>query len=906
MKTSLRKLAAGPLLPVGIAALYCLVIGFGVYVIDYHPRGAIQNFLLNNITWILRLNFLLLILGAVACGRDIAAAFRGLIRPSGAGGRPEIPASNPGNEDDGRCSPVIGAGAAGGPEQWAAAANAATDCSSAAPTKAPAASAAAPVVATDTAAPKGASTVPGGGGNPAPVIAAISSARPAAWLRRHFRLLILAALLSAAAVAVTSVAPRVHRIYYDEDIYGNVAQGMALRGQAAMCNYGVFEYDEYHPHWQIYNKEPSGWPFLVSMAFQIGGVDEEHGFRMNNLLYLGGILVCFWIVHVVTGRFFPAIIGALVWGTIPQNLVWSNTMAAEPAAAFFGGLAVLCLLVYLKTGRLRHLALLCLVVPLASQMRPESGLIGLWAFLALLVATPRRLTRWEVWLLGLPALVFLLPQFLHIYAVSGESWGAEGAKFSLEFFFKNIAVNGPYYLNNQLFPAVFTFLALIGLVGPLQNRGRGRWEEEGRNGLEQRENAAGKADDPPMKKPVDEDDDAVAAAAGATTAPPVATASQAPSAATAAPATAAATSAAPATDTAEHPAAAALQACPEGAAGTGHVAVAGSSDLYRSQGGERVTIGDEKGKGGGWPGAGIRRLALPGLFLLWFVMFWGIFLFFYAGSYKYGADVRFALLTFMPLAVLAGMGADRLRAGIAWIAARLTARRPLTTRDAEGPMWPPQVLSSRRKDGRTANASASAPTPAPPTASSSSGPSLPASSSLPLSASRFGSPPLSGDAAGRSFRTGGVLAAGLIFVLLLYSWLPFLPLVRLVSQEAWGARYDHAYAKQFIEKIPRRSVVLTHVPTMMLLWQQGAIQTFAGINNPDIITELLKRYDGHVYFYHNYWCSTTGHHKDLCTMMREKYELTEIATAQEQHVHYGLYRIRFKDKSPVEGQKRQF
>ena len=773
MKTSLRKLAAGPLLPVGIAALYCLVIGFGVYLIDYHPRGAIQNFLLNNITWILRLNFLLMILGAVACGRDIAAAFRGLIIPAPAA--PDAPDAP----------------------------DAATDCSSAAPTKAPAAPAAAPVVATDTAAPKGASTVPGGGGNPAPVIAAISSARPAAWLRRRFRLLILAALVITAAVAVTSVAPRVHRIYYDEDIYGNVAQGMALRGQAAMCNYGVFEYDEYHPHWQIYNKEPSGWPFLVSMAFQIGGVDEEHGFRMNNLLYLGGILVCFWIVHIVTGRFFPAIMGALVWAAIPQNLVWSNTMAAEPAAAFFGGLTVLCLLVYLKTGRLRHLALLCLVVPLASQMRPESGLIGLWAFLALLVATPRRLTRWEVWLLGLPALVFLLPQFLHIYAVSGESWGAEGAKFSLEFFFKNIAANGPYYLNNQLFPAVFTFLALLGLAGPLRNRG---------------------------------------------------------------------------------------------------------------QGGERVTIGDEKGKGGGWPGAGIRRLALPGLFLLWFVMFWGIFLFFYAGSYKYGADVRFALLSFMPLAVLAGMGADRLRAGIAWIAARLTARRPLTTRDAEGPMWPPQVLSSRRKDGRTANASASAPTPAPPTASSSSGPSLPASSSLPLSASRFGSPdpepfgspPLSGDAAGRSFRTGGVLAAGLIFVLLLYSWLPFLPLVRLVSQEAWGARYDHAYAKQFIEKIPRRSVVLTHVPTMMLLWQQGAIQTFAGINNPDIITELLKRYDGHVYFYHNYWCSTTGHHKDLCTMMREKYELTEIATAQEQHVHYGLYRIRFKDKSPVEGQKRQF
>ena len=438
----------------------------------------------------------------------------------------------------------------------------------------------------------------------------------------------------------------------------------------------------------------------------------------------------------------------------------------------------------------RLLALLCLVVPLASQMRPESGLIGLWAFLALLVTTPRRLTRWEVWLLGIPALVFILPQFLHIHAVSGESWGAEGAKFSLEFFFKNIAVNGPYYLNNQLFPAVFTFLAFLGLAGPLRNRGRR-----------------------------DEDGPASAVSAGNA----VGTVTAAPSR-------------------------------PDEAAGTDRIDVSGSSDLSRSRGGGWVKIGDEKGKGGVGPAARGARFVLPGLFLLWFVMFWGIFLFFYAGSYKYGADVRFALVSFMPLAVLAGMGADRLQAVITRLTYRLAARRPHTARAAAGRMRSP------------------APDPEP-----------------------FGSPPLSGDDAGRPFRAGGALAAGLIFVLLLYSWLPFLPLIRLVSQEAWGARYDHAYARQFIEKIPRRSVVLTHVPTMLLLWQQGAIQTFAGINNPDIITELLKRYNGHVYFHHNYWCSTAGHHKELCSMMREKYELTEIAAAQEQHVHYGLYRIRFKE-----------
>ena len=76
---------------------------------------------------------------------------------------------------------------------------------------------------------------------------------------------------------------------------------------------------------------------------------------------------------------------------------------------------------------------------------------------------------------------------------------------------------------------------------------------------------------------------------------------------------------------------------------------------------------------------------------------------------------------------------------------------------------------------------------------------------------------------------------GLLVIVLLVSWLKFLPLVRLVGQEAWGARYDHDHAREFIKKIPNRAIVLSHIPTMFLLWGQNAIQTFAGINNPEII-----------------------------------------------------------------------
>ena len=45
--------------------------------------------------------------------------------------------------------------------------------------------------------------------------------------------------------------------------------------------------------------------------------------------------------------------------------------------------------------------------------------------------------------------------------------------------------------------------------------------------------------------------------------------------------------------------------------------------------------------------------------LIWLLLFWGVFLFFYAGNYYYGADIRFVLMTFPPLSLLAAFGFDR-------------------------------------------------------------------------------------------------------------------------------------------------------------------------------------------------------------------------------------------------------
>jgi hypothetical protein len=293
---------------------------------------------------------------------------------------------------------------------------------------------------------------------------------------------------------------------------------------------------------------------------------------------------------------------------------------------------------------------------------------------ALALTTPHRLGTRRLWSYALLIAVLLLPNLLHIYAVSHEAWGASGPKFALSHFIPNIQVNGPYYINNELFPVLFTLLALAGLFN---GRVMGAWR---------------------------------------------------------------------------------------------------------------------------------------GILLIWLMIFWGIFLFFYAGSYKYGADVRFALLSFIPLAVLAGSGCS-------WVVEKISA-----------------VFPAKRS----------------------------------------------------------LVAAGMTLVLL-FNGIQFFPMIRQVGQEAWSSRSDHDFAKRFIEKIPRRSIVLTHNPTMFLLWGQSAIQAYAGIHRPELIARLMKRYDGHVYFHENYWCNVASKPtRRLCQAIRDNYDLIEIDSATEQTHTYGLHKMRLK------------
>ena len=140
------------------------------------------------------------------------------------------------------------------------------------------------------------------------------------------------------------------------------------------------------------------------------------------------------------------------------------------------------------------------------------------------------------------------------------------------------------------------------------------------------------------------------------------------------------------------------------------------------------------------------------------------------------------------------------------------------------------------------------------------------------------------------------VAPGVVVLVVLLSYFPFLPMARSLDHMAWASRYDHDYAKRLIKKMPEDSIVLTHVPAIFLLNSCSAIQTYAGRNNPEMIENMLNKYHGNVYYYYNYWCNITDiSNTDLKRSMEENYNLELIDESFRRNYRYALYKVSLLD-----------
>ena len=514
----------------------------------------------------------------------------------------------------------------------------------------------------------------------------------------------LALIVVGGLIITMFVVPREHRIYYDEDIYQSIGQNIAYLknadshtgegygqsfsnlwkrfiGRAAMCNEGRNDYGELHCDRLEYNKEPNGWPYILSIVFRLFGVHELAAFLTNNLIYALTIVTAFLIGYLLFASSRIGLFAALIYALMPECMIWSNTTAVEPSAALFPGLALVCSLVAIRSRETKSLFLLAVVTAFAIQFRPESIMFLSVTGMVILLWGRAELKRGEFYLLLALFFILIIPHLVHLWAVKDIGWGSSGPKFSTDFFKGNIKANGLFYLKNVRFPVFFTLLFACGLL-------LGRIREEG----------------------------------------------------------------------------------------------------------ERYSF----------------FLKEKAVIILWFLLFWGIFIFFYAGSYNYGADVRFALLSALPIALIAGNGAEALN-----------------------------NLFSRRREV-----------------------------------------------------TAGTVVLSLLII---FSFLPFFPFVRSITQEAWGARADHRFAREMASVLPDDAVVLTHNPNMFLLWGKNAAQASLATEHASAFKRLFYRYKGGVYLHYNFWCNVPDKlQNSFCTNILERYDCTSVMSFKEQNYTYELYKVHKK------------
>ena len=332
---------------------------------------------------------------------------------------------------------------------------------------------------------------------------------------------LVSAIVVIGIVMATFVAPRVHRIFYDENIYLNIGQTMAAQKKAAMCAEGYNTYGEYHCVQLEHNKQPYAFPHLISIVYRIFGASELASFLFNNFIFGLSIFTSFMLGFLFFKRFSAGVYSALIYSLIPENIIWANTTSVEPGAALFSGLVMVAGLIFLKEKRVKTLFLLSVLLSYSMQFRTESILILLVIGLLFLLYDRDTLKDTNTYLFLALAFALFIPHIVQLYAVRGETWGSSGPRMSLIYLFNNFKVNSLFYLENMKFPLLYTLLLGIGIAFK-------------------------------------------------------------------------------------------------------------------------------------------RNLKEKLILITWFLLFWGIFLFFYAGSYTFGQDVRFSLVSYMPLSLLAGLGIVRL------------------------------------------------------------------------------------------------------------------------------------------------------------------------------------------------------------------------------------------------------
>jgi hypothetical protein len=254
--------------------------------------------------------------------------------------------------------------------------------------------------------------------------------------RKKLEWLALAPALAGLIASFAVLAP-IHRLFFDEDIYINIASNLTRAPVVQITLLGGPNDVEV----SNYSKEPSGWPVVLSTFFLLAGRSETVAFVVARILFAIAIAAVYQLARETLQTKKQALVAAILFGAIPVYFWFSVSTGTDIPAALFALLGLWGCVA--GNGPLAAAGF-----ALAAQTRLE-----LVVLVPLIWLAGRISIKWKV-----IAAALLIAEITHlVWLMSVTPLLAEAEKapvwMSVAFVPQNLVANLKYLLNPTMFPA---------------------------------------------------------------------------------------------------------------------------------------------------------------------------------------------------------------------------------------------------------------------------------------------------------------------------------------------------------------------------------------------------------------------------------------------------------------------
>jgi len=273
------------------------------------------------------------------------------------------------------------------------------------------------------------------------------------------------------------IPPKTTRLFFDEDIYLDMAKQIATHGSSCLCDYGT----KYECFKCELMKWPVAHPFLISIPFFIFGSSNLISSHFMVFLSSLSTVFIFFSSYILFKDKRIAIFSALILALLPVHILWSTTSSADVTFSFFTSVVLFLSILSAQSTDIRIHLISLLVLALSVQTKSEGVILILLYFLTQILLNKKytkMLEKKSYALVLIASFLLMSIYFLHIFYTSRtDTWGSTGEKFAISYLYPNVLSNLSYwfeagvvtdpsaYVAKQLYhPIIFTLLACVGLV----------------------------------------------------------------------------------------------------------------------------------------------------------------------------------------------------------------------------------------------------------------------------------------------------------------------------------------------------------------------------------------------------------------------------------------------------------